>query len=173
MRAEFDTTPVFGNLTAFLYLMSPVSFVLGATLLKSTNSNLVVIFAVLAAVFFAAGVVATNLNSGSAYADEEKFVAYHEFFGKSLFVSAFRYEDIAEVLCEVKSTGTRFGSVIHEMILTVKLKDEMEFSMLKRLDISGDFPASQPEEYKEYISEQPLMQLSNFINEKLHLNTSA
>lgn len=173
MEVEFDTTPDFRGLMTFLYFMSILLFSIGMALVSSPN--VAVILLICAVVFFAAGFVVMNLCKGGAYADDEKFVVYHEFFEKSVFVSAFKYEDIAEVLCAVETLTTRNGirRIYYEMVLTVKMKDESEFCIIKRLDILEDFPVQQPDEYKEYISEQPLMQLSYYIGKRLNLDTYA
>lgn len=175
MEVEFDTTPRFRGLMTFLYFMSILLFSIGMASVSLTlpSPNVAVILLICSVVFFAAGFVVMNLCKGGAYADDEKFVVYHEFFEKSVFVSAFKYEDIAEVLCAVETFTTRNGRIYYEMVLTVKMKDESEFCVTKRLDILEDFPAQQPDEYKKYISEQPLMKISHYIDSKLHLNTSA
>lgn len=170
MEVEFDATQRFRGIMTFLYIMSLLLFSVG----MASSPNVAAILFICAVVFFAAGSVVTNLCKGGAYADDEKLVVYHEFFEKSVFVSVFKFEDIAEVLCDVEIVTKKQGirRVYYEMVLTVKMKDESEFCIIKGLDIFKDFPAQQPDEYKKYISEQPLMQLSYYIGKRLNLDTS-
>ena len=152
MEVEFDTTPGFRGLMTFLYFMSILLFSIGMVSVSLTlpSPNVAVILLICSVVFFAVGFVVMNLCKGGAYADDEKFVVYHEFFEKSMFVSAFKYEDIAEVLCAVETLTTRNGirRIYYEMVLTVKMKDESEFCIIKRLDILEDFSVQQPDNTK-------------------------
>ncbi len=75
------------------------------------------------------------------------------------------FDDIKSVCCMPEVKHTRFA-VKHNLVLTVLLGTGKELAFCQQLDIEKSFPVQQPEKFKEYIDEQPLMRLCNYINER-------
>lgn len=74
------------------------------------------------------------------------------------------FESIESVLCVPEVMHTRY-SVKHYLVFTVTLKTDKKLEFCKELDIDKDFPVQQPEKFREYIDEQPMMKLYEYINE--------
>lgn len=75
------------------------------------------------------------------------------------------FESIESVSCVPEVMHTRYD-VKHYLVFTVILKTDKKLEFCKELDIEKDFPVQQPEKFKEYIDEQPLMQMYKYINER-------
>ena len=74
------------------------------------------------------------------------------------------FKSIESVSCVPEVMHTRY-SVKHYLVFTVTLKTDKKLEFCKELDIEKDFPVQQPEKFKEYIDEQPMMNVYEYINE--------
>lgn len=110
---------------------------------------------------------------GEIIADEEKITVVTTFFGKSVRKKIIEYNDIDRTDCGVEAYGIRGGSIRYTIRLTIKMKGVSRFIVSSNMNIAGSFPAEQPDKYKQYLHEQPLMKISHYIDSKLHLNASA
>lgn len=110
---------------------------------------------------------------GEVTADERGVTAVTTFFGKKIREKYIEYSDIDRTDCGVSVHHTRGYHVSYHMYFIIKKKNGSKFSVSSRLNISSSFLANEPDKYKQYLHEQPLMQLSHYIDNKLHLNTSA
>jgi len=75
-------------------------------------------------------------------------------------------EDIESVSCLPEVTSTNH-TVRHMLVFTVILETGKKLEFYAKLDIDKDMPVQQPEEFKEYIAEQPMMKLYEYINKCL------
>jgi len=75
-------------------------------------------------------------------------------------------ENIESVSCLPEITHTR-GSIKHMLVFTVILDTGKKLEFYAKLDIDKDMPVQQPEKFKEYIAEQPMMKLYEYINKCL------
>lgn len=75
-------------------------------------------------------------------------------------------EDIERVSCLPEITYGKY-SVKHMLVFTVILKTGKKLVYYAKLDIDKDMPVRQPEKFKEYIAEQPMMKLYEYINKCL------
>ncbi len=75
-------------------------------------------------------------------------------------------EDIESVSCLPEVTYGRY-SVKHMLVFTVILKTGKELAFCVKLDVDKDMPVQQPEKFREYIAEQPMMKLYEYINKCL------
>ncbi|MCM1330612.1 MAG: hypothetical protein NC253_14370 [Ruminococcus sp.] len=110
---------------------------------------------------------------GKIIADESGVTVVKTFFGRAAGKKFIEYGKIQSTDCGVETVGNRLRTVSHTMIFTIKMKDGSKIVLYNIMKIGASFPAEQPEKYKKYLSEQPLMQISHYIDGKLHLNTSA
>lgn len=78
------------------------------------------------------------------------------------------FGSIESISCVPEVMHTRYD-VKHYLVFTVTLKTDKKLEFCKELNIEKDFPVQQPEKFKEYIEEQPLMQLCSYINERSRL----
>lgn len=79
------------------------------------------------------------------------------------------FDNIESVSCMPEVKHTRYA-VKHNLIFTVLLKTDEELEFCHQLDVEKSFPVQQPEKFKKYIDEQPLMQVCMYINERLDKN---
>ena len=111
--------------------------------------------------------------SGELVADENGVTVVTMLFGKKINGKFIDYSDIDYTDCGVSTYGTRGWGIFYSMYFTIKKKSGSKFTVSNRLNISSSFLANEPDKYKQYIHNQPLMKISHYIDSKLHLNTSA
>ena len=167
MRAKFDRTETIDNITMALFLLMVVTiFIVGFSL-----ENELWMFLPIAVFSAIIGILLTF--HGEIIAEEKGVVVIYTFCGKRVGKKSVAYRDIDRTECSVKTSGDRFGRVYHVMKFTIKMKGISRITVFNHLDIGPSFPAEQPDKYKQYLEEQPLMKISHYIDSKLHLNTSA
>lgn len=166
MRAKFDNTTTVKYINmVLLFIMLAAMFIVGYS-----QKDIFLIY-VPAAVFLVIMCI-LGFFSGEIIADENGVTVVTTFLGIAVGKKFIEYGDIDLTDCDVETDGSRWG-VSHTMIFTVKMKNNSIISVAKKLDIDANLPAAEPEKYKKYLSEQPLMQISHYIDGKLHLNASA
>ena len=141
--------------------------------LFSVNLTSITVYGILTLIFTVCAVALRCLH-GSVTADEKAVVIVSTLFGKTVRKRVIEYSEIDSTECGVETElRRRWGGVRYTMVLTIKMKDGLEALFLKVLNIADGFPASEPDKYKQYLHDQPLMKISHYIDSKLHLNTSA
>lgn len=167
MRAKFDRLEIVDNIILALFLIMVVATFIVAFSLEND------LWMLLPAAVYLVIVFILLAFHGEIIAGEKGVVVIYTFSGKRVGKKSVAYKDIDRTECGVRSGGDRWGRVHHTMKFTIKMKGVSRITVFKSLDISASFPAEQPDKYKQYLHEQPLMQLSHYIDSKLHLNTSA
>ncbi len=147
-----------------------ISGIMWAVAKVEENLSAMIIYGLLTLIISACAVVFGNLH-GCIIADDEKVIVISTLFGKEITRKNIEYSKIECVKCGVETIYERANSH-YNMFFKLKLKGGSEIPVFIRLNIGIGFPAQQPDKYKQYLSEQPLMQLSQYIDKKLHLNTS-
>lgn len=167
MKAKFDRTETIDNITIALFgVMVVVMFVVAFSLENGLWMFLP------AAVYLAILGILLAFH-GEIIAGEKGVVVIYTFCGKRVGKKSVAYRNIDRTECSVRTGGDRFGRVHHVMKFTIKMKGVSRITVFYQLDIGASFPAEQPDKYKQYLEEQPLMKISHYIDSKLHLNTSA
>ncbi len=167
MEAKFDSTKTIGNIIIALFLiMVAATFIVGFS-----QENELLMF-IPAAVFLVITYILSAFH-GEIIAGEKGVVIIYTFCGKKVGKRSVAYRNIDRTECGVETVGDRWGRVSHVMNFTIKMKGVLRITVSKRLDIGASFPAEQPDKYKQYLHEQPLMKISHYIDSKIHLNTSA
>lgn len=173
MKAKFDRSSVTDVVLGLVFAADIICVAVFLFTLSGENLISITVYGILTLIFTACAVALYNLH-GSITADEKVLVIFSVIFGKTVRKKVIEYSEIDGTECGVKTEiRSRWGGVSYTMVLTIKMKDGSETDFLKVLNIGSNFPASEPDKYKKYISEQPLMQLSHYIDSKLHLNASA
>lgn len=167
MNAKFDRPKIIDNIIIALLLIVFVTMLIVAF---SLENDLWMLFP--AAVYVVITLILLAFH-GEIIAGEKGVVVIYTFSDKRVGKKSVAYKDIDRTECNVRTGGDRWGRVHHTMEFTIKMKGVSRITVFKSLNISANFPAEQPDKYKQYLHEQPLMQLSHYIDNKLHLNTSA
>ena len=170
MKAELDrskvTDIIFQISLCFAALCVSAFLAMLAEFLINENVIPIIILGVLTLIFTLLCVVIAD-SVIIINADNEKIIVVYTIFKKEFLHKNIEYDKIDCTECEVKAVGTRYGGVIYKMYFTVKMKDGSEFSGFEELNMESGLPVSRPDEYKRYISEQPLQKLCDFINEQI------
>lgn len=167
MKAKFDLSPTADNIMVILLLAGIVS-ILALCFNEAVIPMLVtfvLLFAVMGGAYYAFG--------GELTADEKGVTAVTTLFGKKIKKKFIEYGEIDRIDCGVQARGTRGWGIFYSMFLSIKMKGFSKYTVFKRLNISSSLPTNEPDKYKEYLHNQPLMQISHYIDSKLHLNTTA
>lgn len=107
-------------------------------------------------------------HHGKIIADENGVTIFRTFLGRSYGKKFIEYGKIKSTDCGILTASTKYA-----MELTLKMRDGSKIVLYNTMKIGASFPAEQPDKYKKYLHEQPLMKISHYIDGKLHLNASA
>lgn len=165
MEAKFDSTKTTEN----IFIISLLASVFAVFILSFQN----IIVALIPVAVFLVIVGLCLAFHGEIIADEQRITVITTVFGKAVKKKFIEYADVDRTDCGVEAFGTRMGSVSYTIRLTIKMKGVSRFIVSAKMNIASSFPVEQPDKYKQYLSEQPLMKISHYIDSKLHLNTSA
>lgn len=165
MKAKFDSTKTTENIFIVLLL----AMVFAVFILSFQN----IMAALIPAAVFLVLVGLCLACRGEIIADENRITVVTTFFGKAVKKKIIEYADVDRTDCGVEAFGTRVRSVSYIIRLTIKMEGVSRFIVSAKMNIASSFPVEQPDKYKQYLSEQPLMKISHYIDSKLHLNTSA
>ena len=123
-------------------------------------------FFIIFLVSLTATLITLALRGGVICAFENKVVIAHKFFSKRVLVSTIRYSDIKHAKYNVKAIHSRLGFLRYEMKFTITKKSKSSVNIISWLDVDENLPTDNPDEYKEYLNEHPMVKMCNFINER-------
>lgn len=173
MEANFDRSGITDAVLGLAFAADVICVFGFIFALFSVNLTSITVYGILTLIFTVCAVALCSLH-GSVTADEKAVVIVSTLFGKTVRKRVIEYSEIDGTECGVETEiRRRRGWVSYTMVLTIKMKDSLEAQFLKVLNIDSSFPASEPDKYKQYLHDQPLMKISHYIDSKLHLNTSA
>lgn len=167
MKAKFDLSPTADNIMVILLLAGIVS------ILVLFFNEAVIPMLITIVLWFAVMLGAKYAFGGELIADETGVTIVTTLFDKKVKEKFIEYGDIDRIDCGVNTYSTRGWGIFYSMFLTIKMKGVSKYTVFKRLNISRNFPTNEPDKYKEYLHEQPLMKISHYIDGKLHLDASA
>lgn len=167
MEAKFRLTPTTDNLLVISLFAMFLTFLILCFL------EVLFLLVVAAAAWIAIMFGIYWSFSGELVADEKGVTVVTMLFGKKIKEKFIEYSDIDYTDCGVSTYGTRGWGISYSMYFTIKKKGGSKFTVSNRLNISSSFLANEPDKYKQYLHEQPLMKISHYIDSRLHLNTSA
>lgn len=168
MKCKFDQTGTLGTLYDLSVLIAVLA---GSTFLSSfielyDRFSAVMISAIVFAFFAAAAVVLHIIKGGVIYANSDKLVIVHSFAFWRVLVSRISYGDIeyADYNVKQKRSAILFYCYVYE--LYIHMKNRKEIKLCFDLNIPENRPMCDPDGYKRYISNLPMMKLCRYINER-------
>ncbi len=155
------------------YILVRVFIIIFGVFVISCSENKLVGFLIFMAVYLPIDVFFMRYK-GKIIADESGITVVRTLFGKEIIKKFIKYSEIQSADCGVDTIGIKsIGATRYTIEFTLRMKDDdSEIVFMSTMNIDNRFPAAEPDKYKEYLQEQPLMKISNYIDGKLHLNTS-
>ncbi|MDE6763839.1 MAG: hypothetical protein K2J73_09185 [Oscillospiraceae bacterium] len=179
MRCDFDSTKTLSAwneavIISFAVSLSGVLVFLSESLKVSGKPAL--LFSIYAAVFGAvlllsiiAMIFFSFFNGGVIRAWGKQVIISHNFMGGRAFISRIEYRDISYVEYHVKAVHSRWGFDRYDLNIVINKKSGKKITLSKSLDIRESFPTESPDEYKELLKKQPLINICKYINERSRL----
>lgn len=164
MKLRFDSTGTLGTLYETAIVIVVISATLFLSLIRSEFSPAV--SAIILIVSAVAAVVLLNIKGGVIYARSDKLVISHSFASRKVLISRIRYEDIEYADYNVTQKRSRLGFYCYVFELNIHMKKGKKIKLCADLHIPEDKPMCDPDGYKRYLNDLPVMKLCRYINEK-------
>lgn len=164
MKLRFDSTGTLGTLYETAIVIVVISATLFLSLIRSEFSPAV--SAIILIVSAVAAVVLLNIKGGVIYARNDKLVISHSFASRKVLISRIRYEDIEYADYNVTQKRSRLGFYCYVFELNIHMKNGKKIKLCADLHIPEDKPMCDPDGYKRYLNDLPVMKLCRYINEK-------
>lgn len=168
MKCRFDST---GKLET-AYLSAKVIMIIFASLFLSCKrsiddfSAVMIVSAIIFAVSAAAAFVLHNVKGGVIYVKSDELVIVHSFAAREVLVSRISYADIEYADHNVTQKRSRICFYCYVFELCIHIKNGKKIKLYIDLDIPENKPTSDPDGYKQYINDQPIMKICRYINER-------
>lgn len=164
MKLRFDSTGTLGTLYETAIVIVVISATLFLSLIRSEFSPAV--SAIILIVSAVAAVVLLNIKGGVIYARSDKLVITHSFASRKILISRIRYEYIEYADYNVTQKRSRLGFYCYVFELNIHMKNGKKIKLCADLHIPEDKPMCDPDGYKRYLNDLPVMKLCRYINEK-------
>ena len=164
MKLRFDSTGTLGTLYETAKVIVVISATLFLSLIRSEFSPAV--SAIILIVSAVAAVVLLNIKGGVIYARSDKLVITHSFASRKVLISRIRYEDIEYADYNVTQKRSRISFYCYVFELNIHMKNGKKIKLCADLHIPEDKPMCDPDGYKRYLNDLPVMKLCRYINEK-------
>ena len=164
MKLRFDSTGTLGTLYETAIVIVVISATLFLSLIRSEFSPAV--SAIILIVSAVAAVILLNIKGGVIYARSDKLVISHSFASRKVLISRIRYEDIEYADYNVTQKRSRLGFYCYVFELNIHMKNGKKIKLCADLHIPEDKPMCDPDGYKRYLNDLPVMKLCRYINEK-------
>lgn len=164
MKLRFDSTGTLGTLYETAIVIVVISATLFLSLIRSEFSPAV--SAIILIVSAVAAVALLNIKGGVIYAKSDKLVISHSFASRKVLISRIRYEDIEYADYNVTQKRSRLGFYCYVFELNIHMKNGKKIKLCADLHIPEDKPMCDPDGYKRYLNDLPVMKLCRYINEK-------
>lgn len=164
MKLRFDST---GTLKA-LYDTAIVIVIISATLFLSLirSEFSATVSAIILIVSAVAAVVLLNIKGGVIYAKSDRLIITHSFASRKILISRIRYEYIQYADYNVTQKRSRISFYCYVFELNIHMKNGKKIKLCVDLHIPEDKPMCDPDGYKRYLNDLPMMKLCRYINEK-------
>lgn len=164
MKCSFNSCPLLDIISS---IFTVIALVLFFAFVFEDSGKLIPVGILGGVVFFVASITlySTDYN-GEISADDTAVSITYRIFSVITFTRKYEYSLIEYTSTDVEVVGGQ-GIVIYWLTLSVNTKNGKKIKLQKKLDIPRDMPANEPDKYKEHLNNQPLSQISDFINEKL------
>ena len=164
MKLRFDSTGTLGTLYETAIVIVVISATLFLSLIRSEFSPAV--SAIILIVSAVAAVVLLNIKGGVIYAKSDRLIISHNFASRKVLISRIRYEDIEYADYNVTQKRSRLGFYCYVFELNIHMKNGKKIKLCADLHIPEDKPMCDPDGYKRYLNDLPVMKLCRYINEK-------
>lgn len=164
MKLRFDSTGTLRTLYETAIVIVVISATLFLSLIRSEFSPAV--SAIILIVSAVAAVILLNIKGGVIYARSDKLVISHSFASRKVLISRIRYEDIEYADYNVTQKRSRLGFYCYVFELNIHMKNGKKIKLCADLHIPEDKPMCDPDGYKRYLNDLPVMKLCRYINEK-------
>lgn len=164
MKLRFDSTGTLRTLYETAIVIVVISATLFLSLIRSEFSPAV--SAIILIVSAVAAVVLLNIKGGVIYARSDRLVITHSFASRKVLISRIRYEDIEYADYNVTQKRSRLGFYCYVFELNIHMKNGKKIKLCADLHIPEDKPMCDPDGYKRYLNDLPVMKLCRYINEK-------
>ena len=161
---RFDSTGTLRTLYETAIVIVVISATLFLSLIRSEFSPAV--SAIILIVSAVAAVILLNIKGGVIYARSDKLVISHSFASRKVLISRIRYEDIEYADYNVTQKRSRLGFYCYVFELNIHMKNGKKIKLCADLHIPEDKPMCDPDGYKRYLNDLPVMKLCRYINEK-------
>ena len=155
MKLRFDSTGTLGTLYETAIVIVVISATLFLSLIRSEFSPAV--SAIILIVSAVAAVVLLNIKGGVIYARSDKLVITHSFASRKILISRIRYEDIEYADYNVTQKRSRLGFYCYVFELNIHMKNGKKIKLCADLHIPEDKPMCDPDGYKRYLNDLPVM----------------
>lgn len=168
MKCSFDSTGTLENLlgSAILIVALSVSLLISSIGYYYKFSTLMAVSAIIFTVSAAAAFVLYIIKGGMIYAKSDKLIITHSLASRKILVSRISYEDIEYADHNVTQKRSRLGFYCYVFELIIHMKSGKKIKLCVDLNIPEDKPMCDPDGYKRFINDQPIMKLCRYINEK-------
>lgn len=173
MKCKFDTTGKNSFFKQLFVLSAVISLSFCFALLgrdEFTAWFVVSLVLLILSVIGLAAVLLVGGNGGTISALENEIVISRNSSAVKLPDFHIRYNEIELAEYKIKDVRSRVSFWYYKYILIIKKKSGKEVKIAVSLDIEESLPLDNPEKYKKYINEQPLMKMCKYINERLKNN---
>lgn len=164
MKLRFDSTGTLRTLYETAIVIVVISATLFLSLIRSEFSPAV--SAIILIVSAVAAVILLNIKGGVIYARSDKLVISHSFASRKVLISRIRYEYIEYADYNVTQKRSRLGFYCYVFELNIHMKNGKKIKLCADLHIPEDKPMCDPDGYKRYLNDLPVMKLCRYINEK-------
>lgn len=164
MKLRFDSTGTLRTLYETAIVIVVISATLFLSLIRSEFSPAV--SAIILIVSAVAAVVLLNIKGGVIYARSDKLVITHSFASRKVLISRISYEYIQYADYNVTQKRSRLGFYCYVFELNIHMKNGKKIKLCADLHIPEDKPMCDPDGYKRYLNDLPVMKLCRYINEK-------
>ena len=156
------------------YILAHVFIIIFGVFAMGCSENKLIGFAIFMAVYLPIDVFFMYYK-GKIIADESGITVVRILFGKEIRKKFIKYSEIQSADCGVDTIGIKsIGATRYTIEFTLRMKDDdSEIVFMSTMNIDNKFPAAEPDKYKEYLHQQPIMKIFRYIDSKLHMNTSA
>lgn len=169
MKLRFDSTGTLG----ILYETAIVIVIFAVTAAIAYGGSFDDSFLAAAGVSFiifivsaVAAVVLFNIKGGVIYAKSDRLIISHSFASRKVLISRIRYEEIEYADYNVTQKRSRISFYCYVFELNIHMKNGKKIKLCVDLYIPEDKPMCDPDGYKRYLNDLPVMKLCRYINEK-------
>lgn len=169
MKCKFDCTKAYEILEIAFICFLPISIVMIPffSFAELSVRTMQTLFWIILTIIIFIIIALSTVRKGVIRADSDRISISRLFFGRNVFIRNIPYENIEYVLCQLDAKGGKYGSIIYELVLTVKIKGRNEMNFIKKFKFEDDFPIRRPKKSNAYLDEQPMMKVCKYINERI------